>query len=326
MSEDMTGLRRKIASASDLKTVVRSMKALAAASIGQYERAVAALVHYEHTVNLGLGVALRTIRLQGSPQPDATTAPAPSGRLLRAVVFGSDQGLVGPFNERVAQHTKAILTDLQGTLLGQEAQVWAVGERVHESLEDVGLHPQGQFNMPASVNDIGLLVGQILSQTSSADPDQAELHLFYNKTDPQALWGSVNQRLLPLDDTWRQSIEQRQWPAMPLPELIGDTTAGLGALVREHLFVSVFRACAESLASENLSRLAAMERADRNIEELLHILNASFHHKRQASIDAEMFDVIAGFDALSVRKIHQTAFNLWACTEATMPPKPSQCP
>ena len=69
-------------------------------------------------------------------------------------------------------------------------------------------------------------------------------------------------------------------------------------LIREYLFVSLFRACAESLASENASRLAAMQRADKNIDELLEELNGTFHRLRQSSIDEELFDVIAGFEAL----------------------------
>ena len=53
---------------------------------------------------------------------------------------------------------------------------------------------------------------------------------------------------------------------------MGGGTATLRALIREYLFVSLFRACAESLASENASRLAAMQRADKNINELLEEL------------------------------------------------------
>jgi len=67
----------------------------------------------------------------------------------------------------------------------------------------------------------------------------------------------------------------------------------------EYLFVSLFRACAQSLASENASRLAAMERADKNIDELLDGLRGSFHRLRQNGIDEELFDVISGFVALS---------------------------
>jgi len=69
-------------------------------------------------------------------------------------------------------------------------------------------------------------------------------------------------------------------------------------LIREYPFVSIFRACAESLASENASRLAAMDRADRNIDEMLGTLEDALHRLRQAKIDEELSDVISGFKAL----------------------------
>jgi len=72
----------------------------------------------------------------------------------------------------------------------------------------------------------------------------------------------------------------------------------LRALIREYLFVTLFSACAESLASENASRLAAMQRAENNIDELQEDLNRSFHRLRQSDIDEELFDVISGFEAL----------------------------
>ena len=80
---------------------------------------------------------------------------------------------------------------------------------------------------------------------------------------------------------------------------MGNGEATLRALISEYLFVSLFRACAESLASENASRLAAMERADKNIDELLENFHATFHRFRQTSIDEELFDVISGYEALS---------------------------
>ncbi|MEO8353193.1 MAG: F0F1 ATP synthase subunit gamma, partial [Chthoniobacteraceae bacterium] len=110
------------------------------------------------------------------------------------------------------------------------------------------------------------------------------------------------QRLLPLDETWRSNLAKLPWPTKNLPEVLGDGTATLRALIREYLFVSLFRACAESLASENASRLAAMQRADKNIDELLVTLQGSFNRLRQSSIDEELFDVISGFDALSTEK------------------------
>jgi F-type H+-transporting ATPase subunit gamma len=80
---------------------------------------------------------------------------------------------------------------------------------------------------------------------------------------------------------------------------MGDGTVTLRALIREYLFISLFRACAESLASENASRLAAMERADKNIDELLENLHGTFERLRQGSIDEELFDVISGYESLA---------------------------
>jgi F-type H+-transporting ATPase subunit gamma len=109
----------------------------------------------------------------------------------------------------------------------------------------------------------------------------------------------VSQRLLPLDDRWQRKLSRQPWPTLQLPEVLGAGPQALRAFVHEHLFVSLFRAGAESLASENASRLAAMQRADRNIGELLADLQASFHRTRQSGIDEELFDVVAGFDAMA---------------------------
>ena len=84
---------------------------------------------------------------------------------------------------------------------------------------------------------------------------------------------------------------------------MGSGIATLRALIREYLFISLFRACAESLASENASRLAAMERADQNIGDLLTDLRDSFHRLRQGGMDEELFDVIAGFEALRLDRL-----------------------
>ncbi|MGI8436642.1 MAG: F0F1 ATP synthase subunit gamma, partial [Chthoniobacterales bacterium] len=129
-----------------------------------------------------------------------------------------------------------------------------------------------------------------------------ELHLFYNRPTSGAGYDPVTQRLLPLYETWRSNLAKLPWPAKNLPEVLGDGTETLRALIREYLFVSLFRACAESLASENASRLAAMQRADKNIDELLVTLQGSFNRLRQSSIDEELFDVISGFDALNTEK------------------------
>jgi F-type H+-transporting ATPase subunit gamma len=292
MSDTTASLRRKITSAGDLQSVVRTMKTLAASSIGQYEKSVRALADYSRTVELGLGACFRdnTPSALVVERKERTDTGA-----IGAVVFGSDQGLVGQFNEVVADYAMKTLAALPG-----KAHVWAVGERVHARLADAGLPLVGLFTVPNSVKAITPLVGQILVETETrrGHSEVTELHLFYNHPTSRVVYAPVSQRLLPLDEDWRRKLAERPWPTRSVPEVMGGGTATLRALIREYLFVSLFRACAESLASENASRLAAMQRADKNIDELLEDLNGTFHRLRQSGIDEELFDVISGFEAL----------------------------
>jgi F-type H+-transporting ATPase subunit gamma len=254
---------------------------------------VRALADYYRTVELGLSTCFRS---SAPAAPMAVgrkrTDPAPIG----AVVFGSDQGLVGQFNDVVADFAVKSLAALPG-----RPRVWAVGERVHARLSDAGLPLAGLYAVPNSVKAITPLVGLILveCETRRGQGALTELHLFYNRPSSGAVYAPVSQRLLPLDETWQRKLAELPWPTGNLPEVMGEGTANLRALIREYLFVSLFRACAESLASENASRLAAMQRAEKNIDDLLEDLNGAFHRLRQSGIDEELFDVISGFEALS---------------------------
>jgi F-type H+-transporting ATPase subunit gamma len=301
MSETTASLRRKISSAGDLQSVVRTMKALAASSIGQYEKSVNALGDYYRTVELGLGACFRESPPAGArAKRNGESKVGPIG----AVIFGSDQGLVGQFNDIVADYAIKTLAALPG-----KPHVWAVGERVHARLADAGLSLMGLFTVPNSVQAIAPLIGQIQieSEAHRAKGEYAQLYVFHNRPQTGALYEPVSQRLLPLDAPWAEGLAKVPWPTKSLPEIMGGGSTTLRALIREYLFISLFRACAESLASENASRLAAMQRADKNIDDLLETLHGTFHQLRQSGIDEELFDVISGFEALAKEKARRSA-------------------
>jgi len=292
MSDSIAGLRRKIESAGDLQAVVRTMKAMAASSIGQYETSVRALSDYYQAVELGLGACFRKSEPVG---PMATFKPHYEAGPTRAIIFGSDQGLVGRFNDAVVEYA---IKSLEGAPDGIE--VWAVGERAQTRLVDEGLPLLGWFAVPNSLQAITLLVGRIATEieTHRDQKENSALWVFYNRPKGGAFYESTGQRLLPLDEEWRQGLTRDPWPTANLPEVMGSDNTTMRALLREYLFISLFRACAESLASENASRLAAMQRADKNISDLLEQLNGDYHQLRQSSIDEELFDVVSGFEAL----------------------------
>ena len=94
---------------------------------------------YYRTVELGLVVCLRK-RGAGTEQ---AWRPGAAAKTVSAVVFGSDQGLVGQFNDVLAEFVAKALDGLPG-----EKKVWAVGERVSSRLTDAGLTPVGLFAVP----------------------------------------------------------------------------------------------------------------------------------------------------------------------------------
>src|SRR5450432_2943146 len=188
MSDTTAGLSRKISSARDLQSVVRAMKALAASSIGQYEKSVRALTDYYRTVELGLGACFRESEPASiSVERNLSTHPGTIG----AIVFGSDQGLVGQFNDLVADYAIKTLAALPG-----KVQVWAVGERVHGRLADAGLPLIGLFAVPNSVEAITPLVGQIQieSEAHRAKGEYTRLYVFHNCPQSGALYEPVSQR------------------------------------------------------------------------------------------------------------------------------------
>ena len=265
------------------------MKAMAAASIGPYERAVIALADYCRAVELGLVACFRH-----TPAP-RLSPPSVAERRVGAIVFGTDQGMVGQFNERLAALVTKTLR-----LLGDTRSVWVVGERMQGRLQDAGFGVATLLQTPNSVTGITPLISEILLAIEQQRERDGlnEVHIFHNQPRQRATYDPVTKRLLPFDAQWRGGLESIPWPTHALPEIIAGGAATLDALIREFLFVSLFRACAESLAAENARRFAAMQGAEKNINDLLGTLTLNYNRQRQAAIDEELFDLIAGYEVL----------------------------
>lgn len=293
MTQSAATLHRKIKGADDLRSVVKNLKTMAAVSIGPYEKAVLALQEYSHTVELGLAACLRQLGAPASAG-HSTQGPEDTG----AIVFGSDQGMVGRFND----HLSGFLLQTLASLPGQQT-VWPVGERLYAQLLGSKVQLQPPDHVPELVGGITPLIGRLLLQVEQRrEKGQIDaILLFHNRPMPQSGYEPICQRLLPLDTAWMHALQEKRWPTRLTPEVRRDPEETFAALLREYLFVSMFRACAESLASENAARLAAMQGAEENIETLLERLNLEINQERQSAIDAELFEIVSGFEALATK-------------------------
>jgi F-type H+-transporting ATPase subunit gamma len=283
VSDGSAALRARIASAADLQAMARTMKTIAASNIGQYQAAALALDKYYDVIQVSLGLCLRASPT--APLPRAKTGAA------GAIMFGSDQGLVGQFNEAICARMQA--SDQQYTVL------WPVGERAAAVLAERPAAPVRPFPLPASIDAVTVLVGQLVIAIEAATRQDGvtRVDVYHHRPDGASGCVPVCQSLLPLDEAWRRALLARPWPTRAIAQVLPAGDATLRACIREHLFVSLFRACAASLASENAARLAAMQRAEKNIGENLQVLRQTFHRQRQGAIDDELFDLVAGFEA-----------------------------
>ncbi len=287
MSDSSASLQHKMNSATDLQSVVRSMKAIAAANVGQYESAVVALDDYYRTVQLGLHNCFR--------QHPAVAHKQPTRQRIGVLVFGSDQGLVGQFNSILVDYIVTTLAKQPG-----EKTVWCVGERLQTRLMETELALSTGFILPKSLHAIPSLISEILLEIENrhGQGDISEVLIFHNQPKSGTIYQPFYQRLLPLDNIWQAHLKSLSWPSKKLPEVINAGEETLLAFIHEYLFVSLYRACAESLTSENASRLATMLRAEKTIEEMLATMHSRFHLLRQSNIDEELFDLISSFELL----------------------------
>jgi F-type H+-transporting ATPase subunit gamma len=282
-------LAKRIATTEDLQSIVSTMKSLAAVSIRQYEQAVEALRDYSRTIELGLQAVLRGSAIAAEP-------PRPADGLTLAVVFGSDHGLCGRFNQQIVGHAQA--RSSAGT------QYLAAGGRAADLLEAAGVPVVEQYPLPGSVAGLTETAFAILRAIDERRQEApvARVLVHHNRRTARAAAEPHDLQLLPLDPAWLDRLSRQPWPSPALPLYTLPASDLYRALVRQQLFIGLFRAGAESAASEHAARLSAMQAAERNIEERMDEMTAAFRRKRQDSITEELLDVVAGFEAMSARR------------------------
>lgn len=291
--ETVEKLRSRISTASDLQSVVKTMKGLSAVSIRSYEKAVEALADYSRAVELGLQAVLRE-RTGAS----ALVGGHGSRGGVAAIVFGSEQGLCGSFNRQIVEHALAWLASEE--IAPEETVFAAAGARAFEEIRATVEPEVERFRMPASVDGITERVTDILVWvTPLLEAGRVRrVVLFHHRPLAGSSYAPRKVSLYPFDPEWLEELRSRPWETRCVPAYFTAPEPLLRSLVRQYLFVCLYRAFAESLASEHASRLAAMQAAENNIEERLARLALAFHQARQASITEELLDVVSGFEAL----------------------------
>lgn len=295
MAETMEALGRKLATGEELRSVVGTMKGLAAVSIHEYERSVRSLRSFTRTVELGFQILFER-------HPEALPREGHArGERPAVVVIGSDQGMCGTLNREIVSHSRRWLSE-HGDEWAGEPLICAAGARVVRRWEMAGVSPDELIDLPGSVEGISRTIQDLVLRIDEWQRERGigRVIVFHQVPQQRTSHRPHTQQVVPLDVSRMRVISRRQWRTNQIPGIPEE--AGwreiLAGLTREDLRISLFRSFAEARAAEHGARLAAMQSAERNIEERLEELSRRYHRVRQGQITREILDIVAGFEAL----------------------------
>jgi len=287
-------LKRKIGSAEDLRSVVKTMKAIAAVNIRQYEDTVESLAEYRRTLELGFQIAMHR-----RPEGVEVGIGPPGGR-EGIIAFGSEQGLCGQFNDTIERFVIDRIGDGGRPPSREEVALAVVGDRLIARMEAAEIPVERTFRIPGSMAGVRDVVADtlILIESWREQSGVGTVDLLYNRPQSGSTYEPCASRVFPIDTAWLRELEARPWGERTIPIHTMSWDRLFKSLVREEIAVSLHRAFSESLAAENASRLASMQAAERNIEEHLDELEYRYNQQRQRSTTEEILDIIGGFEAL----------------------------
>ena len=287
--ETLESLSDALNTTKDIQSIVRTMKSLSAVSIRQYERAEEALADYERTIDLGFAAVLEEARALGIAPHRNRTRDTDREALI---VIGSDRGLCGRYNEVVSRFAANHLS-------GTEPMLGVLGVRAAARLDAAGYAADTLFTVPGSIDGFNSVVQSVIITIDRwiTQHGVSRVRVAHNRRRGANTAQPLMRQLLPIPEEDLENAAKTTWPARGLPVFRMERDALLSWLIRERLFLVLYRALAEALVSEHATRLATMQNAERNIEERREDLTGAFRQKRQESITRELMDVIAGYEA-----------------------------
>lgn len=289
MTQTLETLSRLTDTLTSIRGIVHTMKTMSAINAVPYEHAARAVESYHQTVLSGLRAFV------AKTGPISMPAAAQAERIL--VVFGSDHGLCGNYNEVLAERAGT-----EASRVNSGTRVVCVGARMNNALKDQGLTPEVTLLPPASADGIGRLATDILSLLDEIGgddvPGRIAVTLVFTRRSGKGQREPLVSQLLPLAPSLLSDTDKVGWQSRTLPDYTMRTMPLLAALLRHHIFASVFKASAEAMVTENAARLALMQQAEQAVDDRLEEVSGQFRRVRQDEITNELMDIIIGFEAL----------------------------
>ncbi len=283
--QGLQAIKKSIDSAENLRSIVSTMKAHASSNINQFQNAAKASMEYRRVLDMSLYVVL-------SEEEDIMPLEEVKEGSVLHIAFGSDHGLAGRFNERITSFA------LRKIPKSKDDKVMIIGQQLNQRLKnDFDIYKT--FMQPQTTELISSMVNRLLVQIDELRDETSveKIILYYNRPADNSAFSEEIELLFPID--LRELAKNKvKWESRSIPTYFMDKQEIISDLIKQYFFITLYRAFCFSLASENASRLASMQSAEKNIDTRLEELNFSFRRERQNSITEELNDIVSGFKAI----------------------------
>jgi F-type H+-transporting ATPase subunit gamma len=285
-------LKKRIASVKSTQKITKAMKMVAAAKLRRaQESAEKGRPYSEKMNNVILNLSSGISDKENAPKLLSGTG---YDKVHLCVVMTSDRGLCGGFNSNIIKKAKSYFSKILSE--GKELKIITVGSKGNDQLkrmygdkiiENISFKESKNANY-FDADKVGKIV---IDKFESSEFDICTI--FYNQFKNVITQIPQAQQIIPLnsEDTEENSSEESY-------EFEPDEDEILSNLLPKNISTQIFKAMLENSASEQGSRMSAMDNATRNAGEMVDKLTIEYNRSRQAAITKELIEIISGAESL----------------------------
>lgn len=281
-------IRRKINAVQKTRQITRAMNMVAAS---KFKAAQARMVNFRPYSESFMEVLNELAANVGVESHPLVAIREP--KKIRTLLITSDRGLCGGFNNNLIKTTERFIAGKQNA--GLDVELLTIGKKGKDSFKkkfnivNARTDVLGRFDMSLAVSVSEEIIPPFLLEGYD------EFYVIYNEFVNISVQRPKVLKLLPL-----AAIKKREDDKGEI-EYIYEPSAKeiLEKLLPMYVHVMLYRALAETSAGENGARMAAMDNATRNCEDMINGLTLKYNKARQAAITAELMDIVGGTEALA---------------------------
>jgi F-type H+-transporting ATPase subunit gamma len=290
----LKALKNRIASVKSTQKITKAMKMVAAAKLRRAQQAAEAARPYSER----MAAVMASLAGSVAPGPQSPKLLAGTGKddthLL--VVCTSDRGLAGAFNTNIVRAARRKAESLVAE--GKQVYFYLVGKKGKAVIgrvfpkQIIHQHDTSEIKRVAFA-DAQVIANDIVDRYQTDGIDV--VHLFYARFQSALVQEPVGQQIIPVPPMEKTAAASGGGAAIDYEP---DEDEILAELLPRNVAVQIFRALLENAASEQGSRMTAMDNATRNAGDMINRLTIEYNRTRQAAITKELIEIISGAEAL----------------------------